>query len=132
MSVSAPGAIGKEMVRPMRIFVRLKDGDVGSLPTCPPTCRGSHELRLWVIRRHAEPWGHFAVVRINAEHRVIDSSLPTAVERVPRGAKECSPDRVANLWHEDNESHVFGGPNVAKQLRDGIHAANAKAIGRKP
>ncbi len=116
----------------MRIFVRLKDGDVGSLPTCPPTCRGSHELRLWVIRRVGTPWGHFATAMINGRPRVIDASLPTTVDMIPRGAKECSPDRVANLWHEDNESHVFGGPNVAKQLRAYIHATNAAAIGRKP
>jgi len=112
----------------MRIFIRLEGDDEGSLPTCPPTCRGSHELRLWVIHRRGEAWGHFATANINGESRVIDASLPTIVKAVPRGAEECSPEEVANLWHEDNESHVFGGPNVAKALRYVIKAENPRRI----
>jgi hypothetical protein len=115
----------------MRIFIRLAGGDMGTLPTCPPTCHGTHEKQLWVIHRVGTPWGHFATADINGESRVIDASLPTVVERVPRGADKCSPDEVANLWHEDNESHVFGGSNIAKILREAIHAENARAIARR-
>lgn len=110
----------------MRIFVRTTDehgtGKVGRLPTCPPTCRGTHELRLWVIQRKGTPWGHFATANICGESRVIDASLPTRVPYIPNGAEECSPEEVANLWHEDNESHVFGGPNIAKALREAVKA----------
>lgn len=111
----------------MRIFVRLDPGDCGRLPACPESCRGTHELRLWIIEVPAKPWGHFAVARINGESRVIDASLPTRVSRVPRDAVELHPNDVARLWHEDNESHVFGGPNVAKALREAIADANREA-----
>ena len=110
----------------MRVYVELKGAPDGRLPACPDTCRASHPLRLWVIHRKAKPWGHFAVASINGEERVLDSSLPTKVDRVPKGAVELQGPEVARLWHEDNESHVFGGPNIAKQLRASIKAHNER------
>jgi len=87
--------------------------------------QGHTEDRLWVIKRKLKPWGHFATAMINGTSMVIDGSLPTRVDKLPRDAKLVSREDNARLWHEDNESHVFGGPNVAKALREQIARDNA-------
>lgn len=37
-------------------------------------------------------------------------------------------EEAARLWHDDTESHVVGGPNVAKELRAAIAAWNVQGI----
>ena len=54
-------------------------------------CGGEHG-RLWTIeRRPLAPLGHFGVVRLNGEPTVIDGSLPTRVDRLPRDARPVDP-----------------------------------------
>ena len=96
------------------------------------SCGDRHD-KLWTVSRRVEPWGHFGVAAINereangrfAHKVVIDSSLPTVVATLPKDAVEVDRDTAARWWHDDNESHVFGGPNVAKALRESIAAHNA-------
>jgi hypothetical protein len=108
----------------MRVLVTIKSDPEGSLPECPASCYGMHPLRLFEIFRRGKAWGHFATALINGERQVIDGSLPHEVDRVPRGARELPAATVASYWHDDNESHVFGGPNVAAALRATIAEAN--------
>lgn len=108
----------------MNIYLTLASDPDGRC--IAPECLGGHKARLWVVSRQAEAWGHFAVVSLNGEKRVIDASLPTKVDKIPRGAKQLLPEAVARCWHWDNESHVFGGPNVAKALRETIAVHNAQ------
>ena len=111
-----------------RIFVSLELPDGGYRDCVTETCIvcGRDHDKVWVIKRKTEAWGHFGVALINGKREVIDASLPTIVHKIPRGARELTPDELARVWHEDNESHVFGGPNVAKMLREAIAEANAR------
>ena len=111
----------------MKIYLTLASDPDG--PCVAAGCRGGHPTRLWVVTRRGEAWGHFAVASLNGKRQVIDGSLPTEVTKVPRGARELSPEGVARCWHHDNESHVFGGPNTAMALRAVIKATNE---GRAP
>lgn len=115
-----------------RIFISVELPD-GGYRDCVPadTCVqcGDRHDKVWLIRRKAEPWGHFGVATINGKREVIDASLPTVVAKIPRGAVELGPQELARVWHEDNESHVFGGPNVAKALREAIKLHNDAPLG---
>lgn len=90
-------------------------------------CPRMHD-KLWTVDRRPEPWGHFSVAQINkrdargrfARKTVIDRSLPTTVDLLPPDAVELSPEEAARTWHYDNESHVFGGPHLARYLREAI------------
>lgn len=108
---------------------------------CPvfPRCKYGKHAQLWVIQRVlADTFGHFPVFRINGERRVIDVSLPTNLVRIPRDARKLSPIETHNVWMDDNESHVFGGPNVAKALRASVayhlrhHVPTSRSRGRTP
>ena len=90
--------------------------------TYPSGYPSSHPLKLYYIRRRVRPWGHFGTASINGTVQVLDASLPHRVARVPRDAV---PEIMESYWHDDNESHVFGGPNVAATLRPTIAAHNA-------
>ena len=105
-----------------RIFVSVELPDGGYRDCIQQTCMecGKPHDKVWLIRRKVEPWGNFGVAAINGKREVIDASLPTVVAKIPRGAYELDPEHLARVWHEDNESHVFGGPNVAKALREAI------------
>lgn len=108
----------------MNVYLTVRGGGEGKLDTCPDTCRGSHPLLLYVVQRKATAFGHFPVVSLNGTSEVIDPSLPTEVERLPRDARILSPKATSQAWHDDNESHVFAGPNVAAQLRAAIKRVN--------
>ncbi len=101
--------------------------------TVTDPCRrcGRHHDRLWTVRRAlVDTMGHFPVYRLNGEEVPVDPSLPHTVDRLPRDAEPVDPDTAAALWHSDNESHVFGGPNIAAALRAAIADTNANA--RRP
>ena len=73
-----------------------------------PRCEKSHEI-LWVIkRRPAGIFGHFLVFNINGGKVVVDASLPTGVTRLPKDARQLSPEKAAALWHSTSELHEFG------------------------
>jgi hypothetical protein len=94
-------------------------------------CGKPHD-KLWTVVRRTTAWGPWPVAQISERDErgrfgsktVIDPSLPTTVTFLPKDAVEVSPEDAARVWHEDNESHVFGGPNVAKALRESIAQAN--------
>lgn len=96
-------------------------------------CGRDHD-KVWVVTRPVKPWGHFATAVINRRTKdgqfgaseVIDASLPHVVSQIPKDAVFVGPEAAAILWHDDNESHVFGGPNVAKALRERIAELNAR------
>ncbi len=102
----------------MRVLLELNGEPEGLCSDC--ITGTGHPLVLWEIERKPKPWGHFATVTINGESHVIDASLPHKVDQLPRDAKQVEADLAERYWHEDNESHVFGGPNVAKALREAI------------
>lgn len=112
-----------------RIFISLQRPGSTEWRDCVTeqciACGRDHD-KVWSIERKLEPWGHFATATINGQSVVIDASLPHVVDRVPRDARTLTPSQLARIWHEDNESHVFGGPNVAKALRQAIAEANAR------
>lgn len=88
---------------------------------------GRHHPALWIIRRVPVDLGlAFYGFRINGAVRAPDMSIPYTVDRLPRDARPVSAADAVRLWHEDNESHVFGGPNVARALRETIAAHNAE------
>jgi len=90
--------------------------------TCP-SCGRQHDA-LWTIHRvPVAPFGHFTVYRVNGSEHVPDMSTPMALERLPRDARRISAEDAARLWHDDNESHIFGGPNVAAMLRAAVRRA---------
>ena len=97
-----------------------------------PDCQWRSHDKVWRIKRPVRPWGHFVTAVINkrdprgrfGSSEVIDGSLPHHVTQLPQDAVELTPAELARVWHEDNESHVFGGPNVAKALRESIAAHN--------
>jgi hypothetical protein len=113
-----------------RIYVSLlRPGS--ALDCVEGTCADCGRLhdKVWRIRRSlADTFGHFAVFRINGEQVPVDASLPHRVDRLPRGAEALSPAESARLWHDDNESHVFGGPNVAEALRDSIARTHGRSL----
>lgn len=89
-------------------------------------CGKNHDA-LWTVRRVPFDTGlYWRGINLNGEKVLIEGSLPNRVDRLPRDAKLVSREDTARLWHDDNESHVFGGPNVAKALRETIAAANAR------
>ena len=97
-------------------------------------CGRDHD-KVWMVTRRIKPWGHFATAVINKRNErgqfgrseVIDASLPHVVFLIPKDAIAATPEEAAGFWHDDNESHVFGGPNVAKALREAIKASNEGA-----
>lgn len=89
-------------------------------------CGRSHD-RLWLIYRRAYDSGlYWPFVNLNGSRHLLDATLPTTVDRLPRDARPVDPAESARLWHEDNESHTFGGPNIAAALRSAIAAANGR------
>lgn len=90
-------------------------------------CGAEHDM-LWTIERKPFDTGlWWSGAWINGEKVLIEGSLPNRVTKLPRGAKRVSRAVAATVWHEDNESHVFGGPNVAKALREEIARSNASS-----
>jgi hypothetical protein len=79
-----------------------------------PCARGEQaygHYRFWVIqRRPAGQMGHFMVFRINGEEHVIDASVPTHLDRLPRDAVEITGDLYENILHATTGSHVWGDP----------------------
>jgi hypothetical protein len=100
--------------------------------TCA-ACGRDHDVLWRIVRRPLASFGPWPVARIlerdargrYARAHVIDPSLPTAVAELPADAARLAPAEAARLWHDDNESHTFGGPNVAAALRAMIARANA-------
>ena len=89
-------------------------------------CGRPHDC-LWTVRRAlADTFGPWPCYRLNGSTTVVDPSLPHTVRRLPRDAEPVPADVAAALWHDDNESHTFGGPNVAAALRAAIADANAR------
>lgn len=106
-----------------RILLELVgDEEIVHPPTTERTYESRHPAHLYSVERSLRPWGHFATAVINRRSEVIDASLPHRVTKLPPDAKVLPPEEVERMWHEDNESHVFGGPNVAKALRQAIAA----------
>jgi hypothetical protein len=101
---------------------------------CPvPTCRyGTHDV-LWRIRRVPLETGlYWRAARINGTRHLIEGSLPNVIGRIPRDAVRLSAAESHAIWCDDNESHTFGGPNIAAALRSAVRAENGRAdvIGR--
>lgn len=87
---------------------------------------GHTDDKLWIVKRKPFDTGlAWRGIRLNGEKVLIEGSLPNRVAKLPRDAKPLPPEAAAIAWHESNESHVFGGPNVAKALREAIAASNA-------
>jgi hypothetical protein len=86
------------------IFLTLKGGEEG----CSIKPASRHPVDLWTIKRRVTPWGHFVVASINASKHVIDGSLPTELDSIPRDAKPVPADLVERIWHDQSGSHVFG------------------------
>lgn len=81
--------------------------------TCP-VCGREHE-KLWFIQRKVlELFGHFPVVRINGKKMVIDPTLPTLVDKLPRDAQELDNDEAAKLWHSTN--HYFDDFEITQKM----------------
>lgn len=83
-----------------------------------------HPARLFEINRKPEAFGHFAVVNLNGEKSVIDVSLPHEVDKLPRDAKQIDPEIAEQYWHDESGNHTFGGPDVARALRESIAEVN--------
>ena len=110
------------------VYLSLITGNGSSYDCVTETCivDGREHDKLWTVRRVARDSGlAWPFIVLNGERKLLEGSLPNRVDKLPRDAVEVTPEDAARLWHEDNESHVFGGPNVAKALRETIAAANA-------
>lgn len=114
----------------MRIYIALQKPDSDAYhdtTTQPcPFCGDQHE-KLWLINRVVkELMGHFPIVMLGGARVVIDQSLPTVVMKLPREATPLYVDDLHQVWTTNSESHVFGGPDTGKALRQAIKEANER------
>lgn len=110
------------------LSLEVPGGDYGECVTETCIVDGREHDKLWTVQR--KPFGtglYWNGINLNGEKVLIEGSLPNRVDRLPRDAKPVSPENAARVWHEDNESHVFGGPNVAKALREAIARENRRS-----
>lgn len=112
------------------VYLSLQKADSDQYHDCvqEPCLAGdrSHD-KLWSVQRRAYDSGlYWPYILLNGERTLIEGSLPNVVKKIPNDAMSVTPREAARLWHDDNESHVFGGPNVAKKLRETIADANAR------
>jgi hypothetical protein len=118
-------------IAPPSVFDDIHAAYSADTPAAEPCtrCGRTHDA-LWTIRRVARDSGlYWPFVQINGKRVLLDASLPTTVDRLPRDARPVDAETAARLWHDDNESHTFGGPNVAAALRASIAEHNA-SVGR--
>lgn len=112
------------------VFISLlvKDGSYGECVTEECPADGKQHDSLWTIERQTYDSGLvWPRIKVNREWALLEGSLPNRVKKLPLDAVKVEGDAFVRVWHEDNESHVFGGPNVAKALRESIAAHNKEA-----
>jgi len=91
--------------KPMRKYYTVKLGTHEHESYTCAQCGKQHDKLYLIVRKVRDMFGHFPVVMLNGQEHVIDITLPTTVDKIPRDAVAV-PDAIASkVWHWD--SHRF-------------------------
>lgn len=74
----------------------------------------AHQKFYAIARAIAGTFGPWAVVRINGGEHVIDGSVPTGVDRIPRDAVEITGDLFEDILHDSSGDHTWGGRHLKR------------------
>ncbi len=73
-------------------------------------CKRMHE-KLWLVfRARGKQFGHFVAVELVGKDHVIDASLPTTLDALPRDALSIPEELACATWTADGASHEFSPP----------------------
>jgi hypothetical protein len=76
----------------------------------------AHQKFYAIVRNILGTIGPRGVVQINGVQRVIDGSVPTHVDRIPRDAVEITGDLFENILHSQDGYHNWAGRYEAEVM----------------
>jgi len=76
---------------------------------------GLAHQKFYAIRRViADTFGPWPVIRINAKEHVVDPSVPTHLDYIPRDAVEITGDLLEDILHDSSGDHTWAGRHIQR------------------